>query len=472
MPIRNSSNSLYFYAFALVAIVSNSGAQNRDADLDPSFGAGIGAVTYGVIGSSLDITRHISRDSSGAYLVSSSFGLAGPRYDRFLADGTRDTSLNYSLPTGLISDEPVLIEPIRSILPNTGDSSFFVAYRMQAGADSDLIVCRKTNTGAPETTFANAGCGTYRSQNTPVFVEFFQQRKALNVAYRQGFGTFGQRILIGLDKAKQCGLGCSYVAQILSINSNTGVIDSSFGSSGTKMIGAAQINSTLLDMKYVQGTSATNSFIYALSRVDSANSSDVVVSKLTAFNGAAVAAFCPAGCNGIAGEAGTRLLTTPATPYSAALAADADGIVFVSVSYEANALVTVYKLLPDGSLDASFGSNGTANLPTYPPPVGLKIAGMGVTSTGKILIGGHTYGTTALTRTIAIRLRPNGTPDRHFDAGNFFRAYTNVNGTDSQVIYTSVFDNDQLTLGGYTGIGDAFLIRLQKNQDIFDDGLE
>lgn len=105
-------------------------------------------------------------------------------------------------------------------------------------------------------------------------------------------------------------------------------------------------------------------------------------------------------------------------------------------------VIYVYKYLPDGRLDVSFGTNGRMKCPgpdvnyTWNDKVTIKCD-----SSGRLVIGAYsdTCGGTC-SDMIVYRLNPNGTPDTSFN-GTGYRVYNNIAWTGQSYSYSFDFDS-------------------------------
>lgn len=160
--------------------------------------------------------------------------------------------------------------------------------------------------------------------------------------------------------------------------SNTGVIDTTFGTSGKVSFPAgANFVSDAID--------PTDGKIYVL---------------VSASTGTGLFRYTSAGAvDSTYGQSGTVRVTSSTTFTPQALAVQSDGKVLVAGVFKTDSdngrEIRVYRLKTDGTTDTSFGSSGSEEFnfgsgTFLDPEVWDNVSGMAVLSSGKILIGGTT----------------------------------------------------------------------------------
>ncbi len=395
----------------------------------------------------------LSRQQSGPTAIARTVG----RFDS-LGAGPQLATLTYLLPNNA-QDEKALVTPLRSLLPSAADSAFFVAY-VTPGAffGEGLNVCKRLPNGMPENTFGPSGgngCVNFGTPSTATSVELYDLVSLLSINYPAPGGQFRVRLILGVNKNLTSG---GKVAQLISLDVNTGAIDTAFGSQGVAQV-CSGAGPGLADVDFFRTGSITTSSLHSVCAVGDA----LNISEINAATGVNV----------------TSLFTQPniGSITSAAQALDSAGNNYVGYSIGIGGVAArVVKIAKGQTALSAFGSGSTALIFGQSPPASLRIAGMAVTSSGKILIGGTVLG---LNRATALRLTPMGKPDRRFSLPDATRTY-NLPPT-SQNITQAVFSNDQMMLIGDTS-AEAFgappanrtsvLVKLVTQQDIFDDGFE
>ncbi len=232
---------------------------------------------------------------------------------------------------------------------------------------------------------------------------------------------------------------------------STGVVDSTFGTSGSMRIniyggsGADDEASSLIiqpDGKFVMaGYSVVDtSQLIAIARCDSNGSLD------DSFN-----------------QTGTTKTATPGgfgDDRATGLAIQPDGKIVVAGGSGQKFAVARYN--SDGSLDSQFGNGGKAKVSIsggYGNDAGESVA---IQSDGKIVVAGHTSNGSKGEFAVA-RFNPNGTLDNSF--GTSGTAMAQINGSDGTsdfAVSVAVQSDGKIVLGGYTHNSDGYEIALAR----------
>jgi len=308
---------------------------------------------------------------------------------RFLDTGVIDTSFNG---TGIQS---VPITPytgwVVAALAIGADNSVVLA-GSQGSASSgsiDVLVGRLTSAGAVDTTFNGTGvvaqnCGV--KQVTVTSLALQRDGKLVLSGYT------GDSWALPDDKIIVARLNAS------------GVLDPSFNGTGFEAVFSAP--SIERNRNSVVAIDSSDNIV-----LGSANQAgDLVVARLTP-TGAPDTTFNGSGFNTVAGfVAGWSVVS--------GLAIDASGnIVLAGVGYAPSAgpsLFGAVRLRSTGTLDATFGSGGVAQVPIANPNGINDLVGVGIDSAGRIVLGGTTEDAFSQPNGMVVRLTSAGVLDPTF----------------------------------------------------------
>ena len=143
----------------------------------------------------------------------------------------------------------------------------------------------------------------------------------------------------------------------------------------------------------------------------------------------------------------------PGAAHAVAVAVDGAGrpvvIGFAPPKTGADRVATVVRYNPDGSLDASFGTNGVVRLPYGKALPYSQVSSVAVQSDNKIVISGHSRPTTGFDYYLEVfRLNVNGTLDNTFNISGRYVYADQPNSTSGGVATQWVGSEQRLVLVG------------------------
>jgi uncharacterized delta-60 repeat protein len=128
-----------------------------------------------------------------------------------------------------------------------------------------------------------------------------------------------------------------------------------------------------------------------------------------------------------------------------------DGKIVVAGNANGSDMMTVTRLLPNGSLDTSFDGDGTATI-DFPGSVSDRAEAAVLQPDGKIVVAGSTSGTGAIA---VVRLNPNGAPDTTFGTGGKATAHFSAAAFGNAV---ALQPNGRIVVVGQRSGGDDFAV--------------
>ncbi len=132
---------------------------------------------------------------------------------------------------------------------------------------------------------------------------------------------------------------------------------------------------------------------------------------------------------------------------------------------ELSNFATVSRVLPNGTIDTGFGTNGTMSLSPTVGQTYLKLFGIAIESNGKIILTGEKTYSNNIVRSYTVRLNSNGTLDATFGTGGAVELTLpyDFSGTNRVMPYTG---NSYILSGSAymtSGSSDFLVIKLNSN---------
>jgi uncharacterized delta-60 repeat protein len=252
---------------------------------------------------------------------------------------------------------------------------------------------------------------------------------------------------------------------VLRYNAN-GTLDAGFGNNGVTITDISGDGGE--DVPYGIGLQPDGKIIVA-GENNSLSHTGVVVARYNQ-NGSLDATF---GTNGISRFPAQNGIVTY-TVYQSSLAVDANGKIYVAGSYNSfrgssptGSFLLKYK--PGGAPDSSFGNNGLVNIPTG-TNTGKNVNALYVLPDEKILIGSHAYNLPIFQNQIIVtKYNSNGSIDNSFGNNGSYRNVITDEYSGFNIWDMVVQQGGQIILGGNTysnGVGGMTLSRLTANGNL------
>ena len=397
-------------ALVLAAVCAIASA--ADGDLDTSFGAN-GFRLTGLTDGYSNLPAGMAMQPDGKVLLCNAEGVS-PGVDffvaRFTADGDLDTTFSFDGKTTIDFGGN---DDICGGIAVQADGKIVVAGTTQPpfDANSDFAVARLNADGTLDT--ATFGAGTGKS-----VVAFDLGASNTDTATALALKADGKIVVAG--SAVTASNGSDFA--ILQLNTD-GTRDTSFNLTGRATIGFNLASSTTKDDNATRVAIDAQGRIVLAGFVDAGTpgGTDFAAARLLATgtpdpdfsaDGRVVVAFDLGGAGGGNGDAA----------YSLMLQRDGrivlGGIADSSSTSDLNQDMAIVRLLPDGTLDSTFGIGGRTTIAFDLEPNGEDIAlALAEQGNGRLLIAGASVlPTSGAIAADLVRLMPNGTPDPSFGA--------------------------------------------------------
>ena len=342
---------------------------------------------------------------------------------RYNADGSLDSTFGNG---GIVSTRiSATLDDVGTAVTVQPDGKIIVGgYTALSSADRVWAIMRYETNGALDTTFGTNGISTLafgvdRDQGSAV-----------------GLQSTGKIIQAGWDQT-----GNSDWDFAVARWTTSGALDTTFGTSGKTTFNFSAGDNTLYAMA-IQADDNISVGGYAPGK-------NSAIARLTA-NGALDSTFGTGGKVTMAVSAGDDQIS--------AIALDADENIIVTGEYNtggSNTGLYVRRLLPNGTLDTTFGTSGTTTL-----SIGTINHGYGVTfqADGKIIVTGYSLAT--FRSVIVARLNTDGTFDTTFNTTGY-QTYNFSGGSDTGIV-PMVQSTGRIVIGGYSShnSGDYAVFRI------------
>ena len=450
-------------AFVLAALASGTLALASPGDLDPRFGtAGISRlslsdasaarITHPAVQPDGKIVLCGTRTANG--VTASDFFVA-----RLNANGALDSTFSFDGKVAIDFDGGAVAQgDICSALALQPDGKIVVAGTTQNAAFVSAFALARLNTdGTLDATFGAGGKVTIRFDTAD------QEELATAVAVQAD----GKIVVAGVHNNAN---NDDFAVMRLLAN---GALDSTFGTKGKVSIAfdLGGSNSDFANAMAIDGdgnivvggyaSNAASTLVAAVARLDPLGKPDANFNA----NGRATIAFTPPG----GGSVRTIEATSMVIQHDGRIVLA--GVCDASTSMQDNLDFSATRIFPDGSIDASFGSNGTASVAFDLVRQGSDVVYDVIEQAdGKLLLAGAATGATS-TSAMA-RLNADGSADETFG----------VHGKDTYVIGTAVsafigvaLQGEQVVALGFEGDSngsDYVVARLQHDDEVFFDTFE
>lgn len=323
------------------------------------------------------------------------------------------------------------------VLPDQRILAGGYAYIDNAG---DILLARLLPDGGMDPEFGNAGVVIHDDGNTEYAVDLALLDDGNFLVLAERFVSTSQSDIL-----------------LLRFNSN-GTLDGSFGTNGRVILEGATS-----DIPSSMVVRPDGRLLIAGGRLEAGNGSMLIWGLLA--DGTIDTDF---------GTSGLVLIdVTPQADQAQGIALQEDGRIVLGGRGQGdspgNVGIVAARLLADGTLDGTFGTNGTVALGGNSSIT--SIANVVVGSDGKILLGGHTQNMGAVNQTL-VRFDSNGELDNSLDGDGILYhavglyAFTNamVHQPDGRIILGGAGTDDGFVLTRFTSVGDVDLT--------FSDGIE
>ena len=415
--------------------------------LDPTFGNGAGYVTT-ALSSSKDQADAAIVQSDGKILVS---GYSGPTDQVGLARYNPDGSLDASFGNNGLAFAPAGDSPSAAIYPMIGTANDGKIVMPGAGSGfhappasepNTFSVVRLNANGTPDTSFGTGGIAT------AVFPTKVGTLK---------LGSAGaSHVIIQPDgKIVAVGLGADWQSVDLARFNADGTLDTTFGQGGMvyTSLGTQQASPPQLllrpngDMVAVMTASTGNTLHLELIGYHANGSLN------TAFGSGGIVSTPPFG-DGFDAVGGATLYPTAGTANDGKIVVV--GYSMVSTTIDSEWLVARYNV--NGTLDASFGSGGTAMENFSARSDAAR--GVAIQTDGKLVVTGYSSPANSAQVEVLARLNTNGALDSTFGTGGTVNATI---GTSNYVEALALQSDGNIVLAGSTidgtkGTYDNFLV--------------
>ena len=395
-------------ALALALGCASFAAAAADGDLDTTYGDG-GFRLSGVLDASAQLPVGMAMQPDGKILICGGEG-ASPNTDfyvaRFTADGELDTTFNFD---GRTTIDFGGIDDVCTGLALQSDGKIVVGGSTSGTGVADFAVARLNADGTLDT--AGFGAGTGKA-----VVAFDLGGSNFDFADAVAIKADGKIVVAG--EAATTANGFDFA--VLQLNPD-GSRDTSFNLTGRATIGFDLASSTSKDdtATRVAIDSAGRIVLSGFADGGASNVSDFAVARLLA-NGTPDPDFSADGKTTVAFDLGGATGGNGDIAY--ALALQRDGRILIAGAADSstttptqNQDMAIARLLPDGSLDSSFGLGGRATIVFDLAPNGQDVVlAVGEEANGRIMLGGAAVLAPSSIAAAAVRLRATGEPDASF----------------------------------------------------------
>lgn len=375
---------------------------------------GIAYLGFDIGGSESDYASAAAISADGGLVLGGDVAIAGGSgfgngdysrigFARLLGDGTPDTAYGNVLLTAFAQSNNGNI--VNDIVADPGGGTLFIGQSYNDFERSPTIIGRYTDTGELDTDFNSSG---YRFIAGSALTGNLAATTANGRLLVQPDGKILAIVNAGTDSP------INYCAGIVRLTSD-GALDNTFGS-GTGIACYAPAATTPLAVASDLVLLPDGSILLAGAAAHVGGSGlDMAVARLTS-TGALDTTFGTGGWAFVAFDQGGQL-----NDAAASIAIDADGRIVIAGQYEdsANVSIGVARLLADGSLDATFGTQGRVKVPFdidgNQVDDNTAATDLFMLAGGRILIGGNTTpGNVVGGYAVAAMLQPDGTLDPYF----------------------------------------------------------